>query len=327
MDIKQLRYFLHVCDAPSMSDAAYAAHISQPALSRQIRLLEDELGVALFERHARGVTPSEAGRRLREEAIRLVSDAERIRETLSMEVSQPRGTVSIGTPSSLRRFLIAPAIGTVRDAHPDVRFRVREGTSRGIRDLVLGGEADVAVVSSLEELEPFQVTPLLSESLFLVGPRGSLPGGDGHAGLHLLGELALALTPSPNSLRVVVDRALSREGLRARTVVEIESFEMALELVRRGDLYTVFPYCALHEAMAAGVVEAQPIQGLTISWVAVTTRDRGVTAATAVLRSALLSSACALVHDGTWKTAVLHPMVAESPTTSRGRTGARDRRN
>lgn len=318
MDIKQLKYFLHVCDARSMSDAAYAAHISQPALSRQIRLLEQDLGVVLFERHARGITPTEASHRLRSEAIRLVRDADRIRETLSADANRPRGSVSIGTPSSLRRFLIGPAIGSVRDDHPDLHFRIREGTSRSIRDLVRSGEADVAVVSTLEELAPFDVMPMLSESLFLVGSPGSLSGEDQHIDLRMLAGLPLALTPSPNSLRVVIDRALSRRKLRAETAVEIESFEMALELVRRGGLHSVFPYCALHDAIAAGTIEARPIRGLAISWVAITARDKGVSAATSILREALLSRAVDLVADGTWQTATLHaeaePAMASDQT-------------
>ena len=315
MDIKQLRYFLHVCDARSMSDAAYAAHISQPALSRQIRLLEQDLGVVLFERHARGITPTEASLRLRGEAIRLVRDADRVRETLSEDANRPRGTVSIGTPSSLRRFLIGPAISSVREEHADVHFRVREGTSRSIRDLVRSGEADVAVVSTLEELAPFDVMPILSESLFLVGSPGSFSSADEPIDLPTLAELPLALTPSPNSLRVVIDRALSRRKLRAETAVEIESFEMALELVRRGGLHTVFPYCALHDAIAAGTIEARPIRGLAISWVAITARDRSVSAATSILREALLSRAVDLVADGTWQTATLHAEI-DAPVTA-----------
>jgi DNA-binding transcriptional LysR family regulator len=187
--------------------------------------------------------------------------------------------------------------------YPTVRINIREGTSRVIRDLLLSGEMDVAVVSTLEDLTPFDSEIVLSESLFLVGRSGTLPAHATHAALNFLSGLPLVLTASPNSLRLVLDRALLRKNLRPSVIAEVESFEMALELMMQIRGFSVFPYCALHNALAAGLVGAVPIRGLSISWAVIVPRNRYVTAATSILRSVIRDCVCSLVNSGDWKTA------------------------
>ena len=290
MDIKQLHLFLHVCAAQSMRDAAYAAAISQPALSRQIRLLEHELGVQLFERHARGVTKTDAGKRLEREAKALVSEAARIKAAVSADSEIPQGQVRVGTPSSLRRALIAPAVADVVGKHPRVSVHIQEGTSRSIRDELLEGGIDVAVISDLEELSPFHHTKLASEPLFLVAAPGQLAAG-GTARVQDLVDTPLILTPSPNSLRIVVDRALAALSLRPQVLAEIESFEMALELILLRLGRSVFPFSAVQRAVELGWVDALPIDGMSITWIAATVRGKPPGAATQALHTALTAQA------------------------------------
>lgn len=305
MDLKQLQYFLRICEATSLSEAAQFAGVSQPALSRQIKLLEEELGVVLFERHSRGIVLSEAGIHLRREATNLLKDAERIRSDLAAEAARPHGEVAIGTPSSLRQFLIAPAIAHYMESYPDVRFRIREGTSRSVRNGLVAGEMDVAVLSTLEDLDPLKTIRLSSESLFLIGPRRARLRMTEAVSIKRLVDLPLILTARPNSLRVIVDRALERRGLSVEARIEVETFQMALDLIDATGSYSVFPYCAIALPLQENRITAAPIERLSISWAIATVRERRESTATRLFTDQLISECRRKIRANEWHTAVL----------------------
>ena len=101
MDLRQLRYFVALATQQHYGKAAAVLHVTQPALSRQIRLLEDELGVQLFERHARGAAPTDEAHLLLERAVFLLRYAEQIKADLLARQSAPRGPVAIGLSPGL----------------------------------------------------------------------------------------------------------------------------------------------------------------------------------------------------------------------------------
>src|SRR5215213_3517554 len=97
MDFAQLKTLIHVAELGSLSKAADRLNIAQPALSRQIRLLERELGTYLFERHGRGMVLTEAGRQVLEHASRIMSELDALRSSVAQPGSSLRGIVTIGT--------------------------------------------------------------------------------------------------------------------------------------------------------------------------------------------------------------------------------------
>jgi LysR family transcriptional regulator, nitrogen assimilation regulatory protein len=306
MELKQLHYFLKVCDAPSLSEAAHGAGISQPALSRHVRLLEEELGVTLFNRHPRGMVLSEAGTRLRESASLLLKEADRIKADLAAEAAQPRGELSVGTPSSLRRALVTPAIAQMRASYPAVRFHISEGTSRSVRDSLVAGRIELALLSTLEDLESLNVTRLASEALFLIGPRKANLRIDVPIAVTDIAERPMILTARPNSLRLVVDRALARHDMEVEAAIEVETLQMALDLIDTTGSFSVFPYCAIEIALRENRITASPIDKLHISWAVATAKDRPLTAAAQLFIDRVVGECRRRVDAGEWRTAVLN---------------------
>jgi LysR family transcriptional regulator, nitrogen assimilation regulatory protein len=280
MDLRQLRYFLHAAKAENITQASSKAWISQSAISRQIKLLEAELGVVLFERQARGVKLTDAGAALVRRAESLLQDADDLKRDVRATKQEPMGTLRIGTPTSLRMPLLVPFITQYRRLYPGVLIVHKHGTSKGMRDALAEGELDIAITSDTETLELFVVKPLLSEALCLTGPTNARLQTSRPVSVKKIAGHSLILTSHPNSLRVLVDRALTKIGHAALPIVEADSADMMLDLVHEGLGYTVLPFSGVQTALQKRYVSASPVQKLRIGWVIARSRERAQTLAT-----------------------------------------------
>ena len=126
MNLRSLSNFLSIAEAGSLKAAADIVHIAQPALTRQMGLLEEEFGAKLFLRHHRGVTLTEAGERLREHAERILAEVSRAERDMSNALERPSGTISLGLPTAMRSVLSAALIASYHKTYPDVQLRVHE---------------------------------------------------------------------------------------------------------------------------------------------------------------------------------------------------------
>src|SRR5262249_24979330 len=106
MDLRQIIYFLSIYDAGNLTKASQKEHVAQPALSVQLRRLEDELGVSLFERHSQGVIPTVAGKRFYELCQSIVSDVSRARSEMLAFATELSGRMTVGLPSALNRSVL-----------------------------------------------------------------------------------------------------------------------------------------------------------------------------------------------------------------------------
>ena len=129
MDLKQLDYFVRVAELGGFTRAAAALGIAQPALSRQVRLLEVELRQNLLARDGRGAVPTEAGRLLLAHARGILHQVERAREELGRVRGALAGRVAIGLPTSLARLLTVPLTRAFRRQMPDATLSISEGLS------------------------------------------------------------------------------------------------------------------------------------------------------------------------------------------------------
>jgi LysR family nitrogen assimilation transcriptional regulator len=307
LDLRQLAYFLEICEGASISQASHRANVSQPALSRQLKLLEQELGVELFIRTARGSALTDAGTILRERADRLLKDVGTLRHDVVSSALEPRGELTVGTLTSLLAYLAAPALSSFRTKYPNVSFRIKEGTSRAMRDAVASGRVDVAFVSMIEDIAGFKVCPLVTEKLFLVGHHDLGLDATQPAPIGLLSEGPLILTARPNSLRVVVDRALGRIGREPKVAFEVETLTLAMQLVKLRQGLSVFPYSAIDEYVAREEVSASPLRDIRMSWALVYSNDRAPSAATRLFVETVKRHASDKILAGNWPTAKLKP--------------------
>jgi LysR family nitrogen assimilation transcriptional regulator len=305
MNLRQLQCFLEVAEARNVSRAATRVFISQSALSRQLQLLEQDLGVELFERKARGVVLTEAGSVLQRKAASLMQEVAAIKQAVGAHADEASGDVGLGIVSALRALFTGRIAARYAVEQPKVLLRVREGTSRAIRDALAVGDTDVALFSTEEPQQPLQCLPLLSEQLVAIGrPEANLSMARPIT-MRTLCAHPLILTAYPNSLRKIVDRAASKAGTRAQARIEVDMSTLMLDLARRGLGYAVLPYCAAHEPLAAGLVSVAPVKGLWIHWVLGSSRERSLSLGARRLIDTVIGEAAQMVAAGQWPTARL----------------------
>ncbi|MEG2631809.1 MAG: LysR family transcriptional regulator, partial [Comamonas sp.] len=166
MDLRTLRYFIAVLEAGSLSRAAGSLYVAQPALTAQIKKLEAELGARLFDRSHAGVTPTPAGLQLYEDARRLLSDADAVRERIQRLPQGPEGSVTVAAPFLLASLLLGPVLAALKNSHPRIRVFVLDDLSLMVRKAMLDRRADVGILVDTPQLDGLRCTPLASESIF-----------------------------------------------------------------------------------------------------------------------------------------------------------------
>lgn len=302
MKIRQLEYFMHVANTLNITRAAERASISQPALSRQIQLLEEELGNRLLERKARGVILTPAGMKLAEHIRLLMLSVEHIKSDIVSAASEPVGSVRLAAAYSVSALLTADVVAQFHALYPRVEVQVIEGTSINIRDALITNKADVALYSDHGSFTGLNRHPLCSEDLVLIAPPEEKLSIDRPVDSSMLSSLEIILTPFPNGLRRVIDDAMIRHGELAQPALTIDTNSLILSLVRAGAGYSILPYSATHEAYQLGAVSIAPITDMNWQWVIATSRERPLTAAGRVLMRLLAKRTRELVNGGVWLT-------------------------
>ncbi len=305
MDVRQLEYFMYVANTLNITHAAMRAHVSQPALSRQIRLLEQELGTKLFKRKARGVVLTETGQRLVDRASVMLSGVSRMKSEIMSSADEPVGTVRLAASNSLSSLLTSRVIARYRSIYPNVSVRVTENTSMMVRESIVNDGADVALLSNRESFTTLTKIPLVTESLLLIAPL--------EVGLELSRPVSaksltghnLILTPFPNGLRRAVDEILVRAGRVSEPKLEVDTNSLMTSLTKNGAGYCVLPYSGVHELLQRKEVSAAPIRGARWGWVTAVSRERAMSTATKKLIEIISEEARLLTGNETWKTATL----------------------
>lgn len=311
MNTRQLQCFLQVAEFRSFTRAAAVLHVAQPALSRSVRALEDDLGVALFHRSERGVTLTEQGELLRTRAADLLAEMARVRDEVGDPSRELRGELSLGMPPSMQQMVTVPLIAAFRAEHPAVVLRFTEGISAMLSEALLLGKIDLAVVSANEPIASLASRPLLSEDMVLVGPRKARLRLERPVSIDKVATLPLIVTPRPNSVRTLIETALAARGRALRPVLESNATSVMLQLVAAGQGWTVLPYSAVHAALTAATVCAAPVQGLRIGWTLAHSRERTLSRAGGELARLLRVQAQRAMQRGQWPSA---RMEEEAPT-------------
>ncbi|MCP5368200.1 MAG: LysR family transcriptional regulator [Hyphomicrobiales bacterium] len=259
MDVRQLRTFLHVAELGSFSRAAERLRIAQPALGRQVRLLEEELGVRLFTRHGRGVTLTPPGKVLLDRAAAILRQLERARVDVAAEGGAESGHVVVGLPPTVADILAGPLVARFHDAHPRISLRVVVGFSGFLQEWLLSGRMDLAVLYTARVARNLRAEPLLTENLFLVGPGGCGLAPDAGVPFADLARRPLILPSPSHGLRALVDETAAARGIDLTVPVEADGLRILKDLVVRGLGYTVLPLAPIHAEVTGGLFAAAPI--------------------------------------------------------------------
>ncbi len=260
MDLKQLEYFVRVAELGSFTRAAIALDVAQPALSRQVRMLEVELRQNLLIRNGRGATPTEAGKLLLAHGRGILHQVERALEELGRVRGALAGHVAVGLPTSLARVLTVPLTRAFRQHLPDATLSISEGLSVAMRESLINGRLDIAVLYNPQHANEIEITPLPDEELLLVQKHApDLPWSDGPVALLEVAQLPLVIPCRPNAIRMQVESEMAQIGCRPRIALEIDGVSAILDLVADGAGSAVLSRHAVSSYARPAVLSVRPI--------------------------------------------------------------------
>lgn len=262
MDLKQLEYFVRVAEMGSFTRAAIALNVAQPALSRQIRLLEVELRQNLLKRNGRGASPTEAGQLLLEHGRGILHQVKRAREELARARSGHTGRVALGLPPSVARVLTVPLTRAFREKMPDAQLSISEGLSASMQENLLSGRLDIALLYNATSTPGLELWPLVQEELWLVQPR---PPGlledppPPPISLKEVSQIPLVIPSRPNAIRMHVESEMAEQGCRPQIALEIDGVTAILELVADGAGSAILSRNAVTRSIMPSAFVTRPI--------------------------------------------------------------------
>lgn len=258
MELRQLKYFVGIVEAGSVSRASASLHVAQPALSTQLARLEGELGTRLLTRSVRGVTPTAAGAAVYEQA-RLILKHIDVTRTIAAQAAQgPVGPVAVGLPWTVSNLIGLPLLQEVKASMPGVSLSITDEPSSVLTQLLEQGKLDVAITFDDAGGTGLQSSSLVEEPLMLVGTSGSLQGRS-DCTLQELADFPLLLLSRPNSVREIMESLWSEHLKSSRLVAEVNAPTLLIEAVKAGVGYSVVPAGSLEESLLRGELEAIPI--------------------------------------------------------------------
>jgi len=302
MDVVQLKTLIHVAELGSLSKASDRLHVAQPALSRQIRQLEKELGVYLFERHGRGMEITAAGLEVLERATRIMDELESIRTSVAGGRAAFRGMVAIGTTPTIAEIVTVPLVQRIRDTHPDLSIRFSSAFSGYLLDWLQRGELELAISYDPQPLHTLRIEPVMMENLVLVGPPEARLNLDTAVSFAELANEQMVLPSPRHGLRKIMDQCALERGFKITTSVEADSFGAMIDLVRHGFGYTALPLASIYSRLNDGTLCAAPLVDPTPmrKLVLVLPADRQVSPATRYVGQTFVDIASELVAQGIW---------------------------
>ncbi|MGP3769919.1 LysR family transcriptional regulator [Streptomyces sp. SDT5-1] len=307
MDIKQLKALVTVAEVGSVTRAATVLHLVQPAVTRQIRTLEEELGVPLFERTRQGMRPTEAGAVVVERARRALHELERARAEVRPTPGEVSGIVTVGLLESTLELLAEPLVTAMREAHPGVRLRVMTAYSGHLQQWLDDGDLDLSLLYNLDRAPSLNVRPLVRERLWVAAPPSAGLSADKPVPFAEAAARPLVMPTSGHALRSLIESAAARAGARIEVAAQTNSMPVQKQLARAGHGWTVLPGVGLAEDVAAGTLSAAPLCE-PIAWRSIvlgTPRTGRTPPAVAVVARELVRQVRAAVESGGWPSARL----------------------
>jgi DNA-binding transcriptional LysR family regulator len=256
-ELRALRYFVQVAELGSLSRAARALSVAQPALSQQISGLETHLGVQLFSRGPHGVELTTAGLQLLDGAKDVLGRMRTLEEGLSSRLGTLRGLVTVGLPAPAANMLAEPLVVGLRERHPELCLRIEEARTVTLLDGLLAGHLDLAVTASLGESGRIQEQALAAETLHLVGSREAAL--DGSVTFDDVLSRSLVLSSKSAGHRSVLYRHAQARERQLDVVLESTSLSTSKRLIARGGLFGIMTWSAVMESVVAGELSAAQI--------------------------------------------------------------------
>ncbi|NKB56647.1 MAG: LysR family transcriptional regulator [Alphaproteobacteria bacterium] len=308
MKVNQLKYFLAIVEAGSLSGAAQNLGVAQPALSQHIANLEQELDVALLERSSRGVSSTSAGDLLYEHARTIVRQIERAETDVRHLGQSPSGEIVVVLAASVSQIVSPPLAKRVAERLPEVNLLIQEGMSINLARLVESGRADLAFVPSGILPSGVESEQILVEDLVLGGAKGSEGDAEGAIDFEAACQFPLVLPSRPHYVRNTLEQAAFDQGLRLNIKAEQDSPRLLPRLVASGYAYSILPQNGFFEDQSLDgiftrkIVKPDISRSLHILWPKAASQDRLTVEVKSVLREVITALSISGQVRGSLKT-------------------------
>lgn len=239
MELRELEFFIAICEELHFTRAAEKLGISQPALSRQIIALEDKLGVRLFDRLGKKIAITEAGKILQEESKKIFSNIKYIYEQIGELQKVKRGKLIIGAMSEELSQLASVIFLEIHRMYPYLQMKII--MSDNIEDRVIQNEIDIALTHIPIENEQLTNIPLYNEEFYLVVPFDHHLAEREKVDFEDIKDIQLVLSPKNHNCRKLIDDAATSMGFVLKPIIELTDVNSILSIIKAGIGATILP--------------------------------------------------------------------------------------
>ncbi len=317
MELRSLHYFVRIAELGSITRASAHLQIAQPALTRHVQRLEDELDAALFTRANRGVRLTEAGHKLLESAQRILRDVERAGDEIRAHKAHPSGKIILGVTPTLCPVVVPQLFARMRHHYPMIELKVVHAGTVRLEEFVIDGRVDLALLAEISKSRLIVSTRLAEEEMVLITAPGARPRD-------IVSTDELNRTPLilGDGLRAALDVLLAGHGIALQVDTELNDHETIRLMVQQGVGASILPHSSVDRECARGLVEAHRITagGIFRTLALGTAASRGPSAARQVVAEIVTEVLADIEADGK-----LRPDVKDAVSAAESRPRLRER--
>jgi len=280
--LQQILTFVAVYQERSFTAAANRIHATQSGLSMQIKELEGRIGVSLFERSPKGVTPTMAGQKLYRRALEIVRQVEGLREEMRLIRGEATGSVSVGLMPTFTRSALGPAIARFTTTYPFVKLKIFEAYSAVLTEMVSREELDFAIVPPTSSTDGIAAQHLARDSEVLVTAVTTSRKHLAPIKLSQAGPLKLIVPSIGNARRERLDRYLAVVGAEVESIIEMDAMMATLSLIQHSDWCSILPATLCHSDIDGARRKLHPLETpeLGVDYVLITPAAKSMSAIT-----------------------------------------------
>jgi DNA-binding transcriptional LysR family regulator len=267
MDFRRLEVFLKVYQLRSFSKAGQALYLSQPTISEHIRLLEEDLGLALFDRRGKEVLPTRAAHLLHQHAKQMIALREESQRAMKQFRDKGLGDLLVGGSNIPGQYLLPSLLGRFKEKYPNIRIQLFVGDTKNIQEKVLEGSIEMGVVGAKVEQRRISCQLLTSDELVCILPNGTgLPRGKVIEPAGIL-KLSFIIREEGSGTRTSIEQALNKIHLNLKDLqigAEMGSNEAIRQAVKAGVGISIISRRAVEEDLEQGRIQEATIKGLPL---------------------------------------------------------------
>jgi len=254
MELRSLHYFVRIAELGSITRASAHLQIAQPALTRHVQRLEDELDTPLFTRANRGVRLTEAGHKLLESAQRILRDVERAGDEIRAHAAHPSGKIVLGVTPTLCPVVVPELFARMRRHYPMIELKVVHAGTIRLEEFVVDGRVDIGLLAEISRSRLITSTRLAEEEMVLVTRPGVRPRG-----VVTFDELRRIPLILGDGLRAAMETLLAGHDVELNVETELNDHETIRLMVQQGVGASILPHSSVYRECGRGLAEAHRI--------------------------------------------------------------------